>query len=229
MKQVNVEFRARKAVQAAVQSGKPNSRMEHLIALDLKAAYQYADRVLKKAFVLAGKHIISAGVEGRVEYVVRTAGEKLKSALQKDTGASRIGVKTVEDLVKAMAEKGDPTKEKKFLVGLANKYIKGLFLVEDFEKIKDGLVIFNKFQQKMKIKDFNAFKTMRGFWDAVEPFEDAKTGKEIRDEDKKGADLLMKDDNFSAYLLKTKEAACAYGQGTKWCTPSETPTVAAVR
>lgn len=208
------------AFKVAASKSYRDPALERVIALDLRASYHYAEKVLRGDFYYNGVKIISSGVEGRIEYVIKTAGEKLEKMLKADHSPNKP--KTAEELVRLFAEKFDPTKNKSYLTALANKYLKKMFLVEDAKKIFDGLVIFDKFKSKMEVKDFNAYKDMNAFWTAVEPFEEQETGKEIvRDLKNSEATVYFHSTNLTVIIPKTEAASCTYGSGTKWCTAKD--------
>jgi hypothetical protein len=210
------------ALRIAASAVDRSTPLERIIATDLRAAFHYADKILKRDFYLYGIKIISAGIEGRIEYVIKQVGPKLEQALAKDTSARKFKVTDVQTLVNYLAEKFDPTKNKSYLPALANKYVKGQFKVEDFEKIFEGLKVFDKFKSKMEVKDFNAFKDMDAFWTAVEPFEGQQTGKEQQRQVKQTeTDVYYEDSNLKVIIPKTEAASCTYGSGTKWCTAAD--------
>ena len=120
-------------------------------------------------------------------------------------------------------EVGDPTKQKKYSQALARMYANGLIKWEDIgSTMRDQLTKFATLAVKKQLKpehaDFNSFKDINHFYDAVSQYDEPE-GKERRD--KGTAKEIYKDANVRIIQPEDTNAACYYGQGTRWCTASD--------
>ena len=120
-------------------------------------------------------------------------------------------------------EVGDPTKQKKYSQALARMYANGLIKWEDVTStMRDQLTKFATLAVKKQLKpehsDFNSFKSIAHFYDAVSQYDEPE-GKERRD--KGTAKEIYKDANVRIIQPQDTNAACYYGQGTRWCTASD--------
>lgn len=123
----------------------------------------------------------------------------------------------------------DPTsKEEKDKMGKYGKWILSLYRqgklkVGDIPELRDSLASFNRFKDKFEKKDINQYHSVPELYNAIMLFKQ-KTGQtvsksdEIRREKQEGAEKVYEDDKWLVVLLRTKEASCLYGKGTKWCT-----------
>jgi hypothetical protein len=114
----------------------------------------------------------------------------------------------------------DPTSKKIYVQWLLNSYLKGVVKAEDLYKSHDDLVLFDKFKNKLAVKDINKY-TPTSLYQAVE-YIDPESASSKRQEKQQikteGADVIMKGPDCTILKLKTKEAACYYGRQTRWCT-----------
>lgn len=156
-------------------------------------------------------------LEDRAEFIADKFGDKLMAANEKD----HQGVKDAAALINELKTKCDPTGGK-YLQFLVNMYIKGQFKLEDMPRIKKDLGIFDKAKAKIK-KDILSFKSLNDLYDTVEPYYDAdlSSNKEKIKLTKKDAEYIINTPDFKVIVPKTKEAACLYGSGTKWCTAAD--------
>ena len=165
---------------------------------------------------------------------------KLVNQALKDKTAPEAVKQTIKDMPPQQAaemilqkqiEPGDPTKQKKFAQALALKYANGLIKWEDVTStLKDYLAKFFKLGIKKKLKpehsDFNRYKDLKTFYDAVDTYpdpdeEDQK--KQAEKEANKGeAKLHYEDSTIRVIVPEDEAAACYYGQGTRWCTAGRT-------
>ena len=145
-------------------------------------------------------------------------------------GAVRNNINSMEDPLKAaemilqnQIEVGDPTKQKKYAQALAKMYANGLIKWEDIgSTMRDYLTKFatlaNKKQLKPEHSDFNRYKDLKSFYDTVDQYADP----EAREQKSKGdAKEVYKDANVRIIRPDDVNAACYYGQGTRWCTAAD--------
>ena len=118
----------------------------------------------------------------------------------------------------------DPHPKKAYTQWAVNRYSKGDFRQEDAPRVTTALSNFDRYKGKLENKDINHYKSLSDLEDATEPHVGgAASNKEakraVKDE---GADKIHDDGKgLTVHTLKTHEAACAYGAGTKWCTASK--------
>ena len=159
------------------------------------------------------------------------AAKLVNTALKDPTtpGGFRNNINSMEDPLKAAElvlqniEVGDPTKQKKYSQALARMYANGLIKWEDIgSTMRDQLTKFATLAVKKQLKpehaDFNSFKDINHFYDAVSQYDEPE-GKERRD--KGTAKEIYKDANVRIIQPEDTNAACYYGQGTRWCTASD--------
>ena len=136
--------------------------------------------------------------------------------------------KDSDDIVNHFATHADPTQNKAHTQWIVSRYRQGQFRQEDHPRIREALSAFDRPAVKAGLKankkptDINQYKSLSDLEDAVEPHKEAISGKE---EEKKikteGADLIHSDNGVTIHHIKTKDSACSYGAGTKWCTAGE--------
>jgi hypothetical protein len=164
--------------------------------------------------------LLSASItllESRIDYTAKQYNQKLLDRAKEDPSynGEADSLEIVKELVKADPENG---KNIQFIVRM---YLKGLFKMEDCKRLHDDIEKFLKFKSKMEVKDLNAYKTLNDFYDAIEKFSDKDepvSGKEAARQIKKDAVKVFDEPGFLVLHPKTKDAACFYGSGTKWCT-----------
>jgi hypothetical protein len=141
-----------------------------------------------------------------------------------DSSHDTLGThKTSDAIVDHFANHADPTKNKEYTQWIVNKYRQKNFRQEDHPRIKEAISNFHKHKSKLEHKDINKYKSISDIEDAVEPhLEEAVSKKEEKRQVKsEGADLIHSGSGVTIHHIKTKDAACAYGAGTKWCTSGE--------
>lgn len=155
------------------------------------------------------------------EYLVKSMGEKIVDAAKKDQSFKHQGkdpdaMEAVKQLTNA-----DPSAGLDNLNFIVRMYVKNQFKMEDISKLKKELETFMKAKSKIQNKDINSYKSLDELYDVTEQFEDVdlkskgQAEKEVKDSQ---VERLIDTPNFKALIPKTKEAACFYGKGTKWCT-----------
>jgi len=129
--------------------------------------------------------------------------------------------KAAEMILQNQIEVGDPTKQKKYTQALARMYANGLIKWEDVgSTMRDYLTKFTKLALKKKLKpehtDFNRFKSLKDFYDAVDTYPDPEEDQEVKD--KGEAKEVFNNEEVRIIRPDNEQAACYYGQGTRWCT-----------
>ena len=125
--------------------------------------------------------------------------------------------------VMAQIEQGDPTKNKEYSQWIARMYSRGGYELEDIKStLRDALETYHKLKLKKKLEDqdkqIDKFKSIDQLIARVEQYP------EIQDDaptDKGEAREIYKDDQIRVLVPKDVEAACYYGQGTRWCTAAK--------
>ncbi len=136
--------------------------------------------------------------------------------IQKEGGVAKgaIAAKIIDHFAKM-----DPTWRKKHTQWLLNQYKRQNIRMEDGARIRQTLNNFKNTQQHLTNKDINSYKHIADLDDAMEPWLKVKSKRAEEEEVKhEGADLVHNEDGLKVYSVKTREAACQYGKGTKWCT-----------
>lgn len=165
-------------------------------------------------------------------------GEKILLVAAKDrwlvdqiAGRNRLGMTFPEavkkdpamviDAILEILERGDPTRNKAYSQAIAKMYGNGLSKAEDVvSTLADYLAKFDKLKNRKKIQpprnDFNRYKSLEDFMDVVDEYPDEEA--ESKPEEKKNATELYRDSQLIVTVPNDVEAACYYGQGTRWCT-----------
>ena len=155
-------------------------------------------------------------VEDKAEHLLGQFGTKIGQAAKKDRFASNyIDEVTPISIINYFKQQlGN-----KYLQWVVRQYASGDFKLEDVSRVKQALKQFQQKQRVLPIKDINQYRSVADLEDAVEDTEEVKSKRQQKQEIKtEGADVVMKGSDGTVVKLKTKEAACYYGKGTKWCT-----------
>jgi hypothetical protein len=117
----------------------------------------------------------------------------------------------------------DPSKKKVHTQWILNQYKKGNIRQEDSGRVKETLSNFDKYKGKLEKKDINQYKHISHVDQALEPHLGTASSNREADRQVKheGATLVHDQDGIKVHQLHTKEAACHYGAGTKWCTAAK--------
>ena len=154
----------------------------------------------------------------------RTSIDSLKTIYSKGINSSHDSLgehKNSNSIIDHFASKGDPSKDKKYTHWIVSRYNKGQFRQEDHSRVHEALSNFEQHKNKLISKDINQYKHLTDVEDAVEPHIGSISNKqEKRQEKHEGADLIHSENGLTVHKLNTKEGACHYGAGTKWCTAS---------
>jgi hypothetical protein len=129
------------------------------------------------------------------------------------------------DIVDHFANNADPTKKKIHTQWILRQYEKRKIRQEDHPRIrhpriKEALSNFETHKGKLEKKDINQY-SLSDVEDAVEPHLGTTTKRQEKKAIKsEGADLVHNDEKrgVTVHHIKTKQASCSYGAGTKWCT-----------
>ena len=134
---------------------------------------------------------------------------------------SSIPQETFSQLV-AADPTSKPNKMGKYSKWLLSLYQHHQLLIEDLYKVKEYLEFFNKYINRIEVKDINKYKSLPDLYRVVQPFmEDPSQATSHSDEVRKikeGAEKVYEDDKWLIIIPHTKEASCYYGKGTQWCT-----------
>ena len=121
-------------------------------------------------------------------------------------------------------EAADPTKNKEYTVFLAKMYAQGGWgaRIEDLEsKVKPALEKFHLLKLKKKIpaprNDIMRYADLADFVAVVDEYPDPE---EKQQADKGQAETVFENDKVRIVIPRDQNAACYYGQGTRWCTAS---------
>jgi hypothetical protein len=119
-------------------------------------------------------------------------------------------------------EGADPTKNKEYTVFLAKMYAQGGWgaKIEDLEsKVKPALEKFHLLKLKKKIpsprNDIMRYTDLADFVAVMDEYEDPEEKKQV---DKGTAKTVFENDAVRIVVPEDQNAACYYGQGTRWCT-----------
>lgn len=121
----------------------------------------------------------------------------------------------------------DPTPNKKYKVWILRMKKAGL-KSEDLYKITEYLTVFDKYKQKLDVKDINQYKSVSDLFAAIKPIKDAiESGTDIRSDNQKrkavgrastDIDVILDSDGWKICHPKNKDAAILLGSDTEWCT-----------
>ena len=164
-------------------------------------------------------------------------GDKILQTAKKDPSPEIANVrhvlsaeKGVDDHTKGNAiisvmqaiEACDPTKNKEYMVFLAKMYAQGGWgaRIEDLDsKIKPALEKFHLLKLKKKIpsprNDIMRYTDLADFVAVMDEYEDPE---EKVQADKGQAKTVFENDQVRIVVPEDQNAACYYGQGTRWCT-----------
>ena len=126
--------------------------------------------------------------------------------------------------------KADPTskpnKMGKYSKWLLSLYMHGTLKVGDLTEAKECLECFNKYINRIEVKDINHYKSVRELYDVVAPFMQDPTQATsktdaLRKQKHEEAVKVYEDDTWMVIVPLTQKASCIYGKGTKWCTAAE--------
>lgn len=153
-------------------------------------------------------------LEYKRDITIEKMGNKLMARAQENNEK----VKKVEQILDDL-EKADPTKNKQYVEWLCRQYIKGQFRLEDYPRVKLALERFGQVKQRLPLAerdvgryDFNKLE------DKVDELFDVKLKDENEEGEIEGLKVLYDGPLGLLGIPTSREAACAVGSGTKWCT-----------
>ena len=151
-------------------------------------------------------------VEYKRDITQQKLGDRLVAAAKRDRNQDI-------DTILASLENTDPTKNKQYVQWLANQYIKNQFRLEDSPRVKEVLVNFDRLKPRIEQKDINKYdfysldRVVDQILDVKLDAKDTAAPPDVPD-----VKVLYKGPLGYLAIPETKEASCALGSGTKWCT-----------
>lgn len=146
-------------------------------------------------------------------------------------------------IIDHFATHADPSPNKQHTQWIVDKYKKGQIRQEDAGRIHQTLSAFDAHKRKLPTvpvakmgadgnigatiqkpgNDLNSYHSLAHLENHIAPHitSPASNKEEKRLIKSEGADLVHENEHATIHKLKTKEAACAYGAGTKWCTAAK--------
>jgi len=126
-----------------------------------------------------------------------------------------------------LLENVDPTPNKKYMVWVAKMYA-GAGYQSNYEDmastVRENLAKFDKLNLKRMIaapnNDIMRYKNIKEFLDVVEPLPDP-FGDDKKEALKGTAKEFYEDNEIRVIIPEDMNAACYYGQGTRWCTAAK--------
>ena len=118
---------------------------------------------------------------------------------------------------------GKMGKYTKWLLGM---YRRGTFKRGDFDEARRLLPIYEKYKNRVQVRDVTQLHSMGELYQVVRPFmegDQATSKSDAIRKAKQGAEKVYEDDQWLVIIPRTMEAAQIYGEHTKWCTAAENP------
>jgi hypothetical protein len=150
--------------------------------------------------------------------------EILQNILSSDEPAMIETVKNIVNSVLEAIEEKDPTPNKQYTQWLARMYSKGGLKIEDLNRA-NLLGLYDTAKKRRLIgadhADINKFKTYKDFEDTILQYNLAdrlRAADEKRGANRGRAKEVYNDSSVRIIVPEDQEAACYYGQGTRWCT-----------
>lgn len=127
---------------------------------------------------------------------------------------------------------GDPSGNNKYLPWMARMLDKQLEIAREYDRtfnegnieaIIETTQLFHKNLDRMEPseRDINQYNSITHADMVAERAAKKPTQKERRDRVKQGAEVVYRDDDVRIMRVKSHEASCFYGKGTKWCITQE--------
>jgi hypothetical protein len=131
----------------------------------------------------------------------------------------------VEYILARIEHSCDPTPHKEYSQWIARTYIKSNWHLEDLiSKLQDPIEKFNTLKIKKKLTpqqaDINSFKDFNTFYNFVETTWENVAKQQPNLAPKGQAQEIYNDAEIRVIVPQDQDAACYYGQGTRWCTAS---------
>ena len=119
-------------------------------------------------------------------------------------------------------ERADPTKNNQYVQNLIKFYIAGSRLEDLQSTAVEYLTKFQKLKARKMIpsphNDIGRYADFRAFATAIDEYPDPESKEEMP---KGNAKEVYKDANVRIIAPEDEQAACYYGQGTRWCTAAD--------
>lgn len=178
-------------------------------------------KLIQELLALSAAKLLTEDKASKIKKILDTRSSKLLLAFKQD--GSELGHDaTADDVIKKLSD-ADPSPEGDAVNWLVNMYCLKLFKLEDVPRLHKDIETFYKYKTALTNKDLNSYKSLTELYAALEPYQDSavgragKTFKETSDQ----VTYLIKTPDFKALIPKTQEAACFYGEDTKWCTAAD--------
>jgi hypothetical protein len=158
-------------------------------------------------------------LEDKISYLSQHLNDKLLNVYKQDNIAYNKNpeVSSIEILKQLQAADFN----NKYLQWLAREYINKSYRLEDINRVKTALKQFHKNKYQLEKKDINEY-SLHELEDVINNLTPEISKRQEKIEIKKeGADVVKQGSDGTLLKLKTKEAACYYGKGTKWCTTGD--------
>lgn len=159
----------------------------------------------------------------KIDFLEKQFGAKLQQLTHDSAAQGQTPQQIIEKLTEA-----DPTPNNKFLQFIVKMYVAGLFRLEDTNRLKGTLTLFNKVAPKLPVDQRNIlnYTSLSQLYKVLKPFEDNPTDIQSNKQTKaqikqQGANVIIDSPNFKVISPTTEAAACFYGKGTKWCTTGD--------
>jgi hypothetical protein len=172
-------------------------------------------------------------LEYRRDVTIQNLGDRLYNTFTRE-GAGRIRRVFGRDIVNepkeqviqellAKLERADPTANKQYVQWMARTYLKGDTFFEDvLSQVAGYLSKFYQLVQRKMIaaprNDINGYKNFGDFMNSVEQYPDIDAKGQT---DKGLAKAYYEDSEIRVIVPLDRQAACYYGQGTRWCTAGQ--------
>ena len=111
----------------------------------------------------------------------------------------------------------------KWLLGM---YRRGTFKEGDFNEARELLTVFEKYKNRVEVRDVTKLHSMGELYQVVKPFmfgDQATSKSDTTRRAKEGAEKVYEDEHWIVIIPHTMEAAQIYGENTRWCTAAADP------
>jgi hypothetical protein len=157
-------------------------------------------------------------LEYKRDVTLQKVGDRLQQAAQRDTRQS------AEEVI-AQLEQIDPTANKQYTLWLAQNYIRGLFRLEDADRVRDVLTKFIQVKSRLEQKDINRY-TFHSLEDKIDSIFNVELSKPEQPAASSegifpvvpGSKILYNGVLGQLSIPETFEANEKLCTGTRWCT-----------
>lgn len=186
---------------------------------------EYNRDITKRQF---GKGIVDAFAKSKNQSDKRLFNNYMDHFVEKGYSKEQMDDTILQNLLSSF-ENSDPTPNNQYTPWIAREYVKGnIKALEDLSRIKTALEVYHKYKQTKEFKE--VFKNYVGYNDigklnastlesVVEIIDFYIIDKEKEAKNNKGnSEVVYEDGDVRVIHPKDQDAACYYGQGTRWCT-----------